>query len=232
MATSGSATQPSRKEKRQPLTRERIIDAALVVADETGGAGTLTIRSLAQRLGGVQPMAVYHHFANKGEILDGILDRVFSEIDLPQKDGDWREEMVRRAHSARTVLRRHPWSIALLQSGTTPGPATLGHHDATLGTLRQAGFSVPMVAHAYALLDSYIYGFVLSETSLPINGPRPVAEVATAMTTDQPLDDYPHVAEFATQHVMAPGYDFGQEFDYGLTVILDGLAARVQLTGR
>jgi AcrR family transcriptional regulator len=206
---------------RTPLSRERILAAAVAVADE-GGYASLTIRSLAQRLQ-VQPMAIYHHVANKGEILDGVLDLVFGEIELPEPGGDWRAELARRAHSARRVLHRHPWAIMLLQSGTSPGPATLRHHDAIVGTLRRAGFSVTMTAHAYALLDSYVYGFALSEAALPINGPETVAEVAEAMQQRHPLDDYPHLAEFSREHIMRPDYDFGAEFQVGLDVVLDGL---------
>lgn len=212
-------------EKRVPLTRERVLTGALAVAD-AGGAGSLTIRSLAEHLD-VKPMALYYHVANKGEILDGILDIVFSEIELPIAGGEWRTEMARRAHSARRVLKRHPWAIVLLQSGTAPGPATLRHHDSIIGALRGAGFSVTMTAHAYALLDSYIYGFALSEAALPINGPGTVAEVAEAMMQQHPLDGYPHLAEFSTEHIMRPDYDFGAEFQFGLEVILDGLARSI-----
>jgi AcrR family transcriptional regulator len=208
--------------RREPLSRERVLVAAVAVAD-AGGPGSLTIRSLAEHLG-VRPMAIYYHVANKDEILDGILDRVFAEIELPAVDGEWRTELARRAHSAREVLRRHPWAIPLLQSGTSPGPATLRHHDAVIATLRGAGFSVRMTAHAYALLDSYVYGFALSEASLPINGPETVAEVAAAMEARHPLDDYPHLAEFSAEHIMRPDYDFGAEFPFGLDLILDGLA--------
>ena len=211
--------------KRERLSRERVLNAAMAVAD-AGGDGSLTIRSLAQHLA-VQPMAIYYHVANKGEILDGILDLVFSEVELPTPGRDWRAEMELRAHSAREVLRRHRWAIPLLQSGTSPGPATLRHHNAIIGTLRTAGFSVLQTAHAYALLDSYIYGFALSETSLPINGPETVAEVATAMRDQHPLDDYPHLAEFSAEHIMRPDYDFGAEFQFGLDVVLDGLARLV-----
>jgi AcrR family transcriptional regulator len=203
-----------------------VLTAAIAVAD-TEGDGSLTIRSVAQHLG-VQPMALYYHFANKREIVDGMLDRVFGEIDLPDVHGDWRTEMARRAQSARAVLRRHPWAIPLLQSGTAPGPATLRHHDALIGTLRRAGFSVPMTAHAYALIDSYVYGFALSETALPINGPQSVSEVAEEMVRQHPLEGYPHLAEFSRTHIMAPGYDFGAEFEFGLDVILEGLAQRLQ----
>src|SRR3954471_9508667 len=133
---------------RSPLSRERVLDAALAVADAGGIAG-LTIRSLADKLG-VKPMSVYYYVANKDEILDNIVDLVFAEIGLPAPDGDWRTEMRRRATSARQALRRHPWAIQLLQSRTSPGPATLRHHDAVIGSLRGAGFSVEMTGHAFA----------------------------------------------------------------------------------
>lgn len=208
-------------QERAPLSRERVLRGAVAVAD-AGGIGSLTIRSLAQELG-VKPMSVYHHVANKDEILDGIVDLVFSEIELPSADGDWRSEMRRRALSARRVLRRHPWAIALLQSRINPGPATLRHHNAIIGALRGAGFSVEMTAHAYALIDSYVYGFALSEAALPINGPETVAEVAESMNQQVSADEYPHLAEFVIEHVLKPGYDFGGEFDFGLDVILDAL---------
>lgn len=213
---------PNSSRERAPLSRERVLLAAVTVADAEG-YGSLTIRSLATHLG-VQPMALYYHVANKAAILDGILDLVFAEIEVPSVGGEWRSEMARRAHSARRALRRHPWAIVLLQSGTAPGPATLRHHNAVIGTLRTAGFSISETAHAYALLDSYIYGFALSEAALPINGPETVAEVATAMIEKHPLDDYPHLAEFSVGHIMQPGYDFGAEFGFGLELILDGLA--------
>ena len=127
-------------EKRVPLNRERVLRGSVAIAD-AGGLSSLTMRSLAQHLG-VKPMALYYHVANKSEIIDGIVDLVFSEIELPSSDDDWRTGMVRRAKSARQVLRRHPWAIDLLQSRTAPGPATLRHHDAVIGALRGAGFSV------------------------------------------------------------------------------------------
>jgi AcrR family transcriptional regulator len=195
------------------------------VAD-AGGIGSLTIRSLAQELD-VKPMSVYHHVANKDEILDGIVDLVFSEIELPSPSGDWRSAMRRRAISARRVLRRHPWAIALLQSRTRPGSATLRHHDAIIGCLRGAGFSVEMTAHAYALLDSYVFGFALSEAALPINGPETVTEVAEQMMQRLSADDYPHLVEFSNEHILKPGYDFGDEFEFGLSVILDALTRAI-----
>jgi AcrR family transcriptional regulator len=214
-------TMRSQVDKRVPLSRERVLKGALEVAD-TEGVGSLTMRLLAEHLG-VKPMALYHHVANKSEIIDGIVDLVFSEIELPSTSRPWRSEMERRASSARQVLRRHPWAIALMQSRTRPGPATLQHHNAVIGALRGAGFSLPMTAHAYALLDSYIYGFALSEASLPINGPETVAEVAESMMLQYLARDYPYLSEFSTEHILKPGYDFGAEFGYGLELVLDGL---------
>jgi AcrR family transcriptional regulator len=211
---------------RVPLSRDRVLSAAVAIAD-AGGVGSLTIRSLADKLG-VKPMSVYHYVANKEEILDAIVDLVFAEVELPRPGGDWQAEMRRRAVSARQVLGRHPWAIALLQSRTTPGPATLRHHDAFIGTLREAGFSVAMTAHALALIDSYVYGFALSEAALPIHGPESVAEIAGSMMQAYAPDAYPHLAEFTTEHVIRPGYDFGEEFPFGLDVILDGLARAVR----
>jgi AcrR family transcriptional regulator len=211
--------------ERVPLSRERLLRGAIEVAD-AAGVGALTIRSLAQRLG-VKPMSLYYYVANKDAILDGIVDLVFTEIDLPRPGDDWRSEMRRRATSARSVLRRHPWAIEILQSRTAPGPGTLRHHNAVIGTLREAGFTVEMTAHAFALLDSYIYGFALSEASLPINGPETVTEVAEQMMLQYLVVDYPHLAEFSVEHVLKPGYDFGSEFEFGLDLILDGLARSI-----
>ena len=206
---------------RAPLSRERVLRGAMAVAD-ADGIGSLTIRSLAQHLG-VKPMSVYHYVSGKEEILDGIVDLVFSEIDLPRVDGDWHTEMVRRATSAREVLRRHSWAIGLMESRKNPGRATLRHHDAVIGTLRAAGFSVEMTAHAYALIDSYVYGFALQEASLPFQGPETVADVAEPMMQQFRADVYPHLVELATEYVLQPGYDFGNEFTFGLEVILSAL---------
>jgi AcrR family transcriptional regulator len=210
---------------RPALSRERVLQGAVAVADARGIAA-LTIRSLAQHLG-VKPMSLYYYVANKNEILDAIVDVVFSEIDLPTVDGDWRSEVHLRATSARHVLRRHSWAIGLLESRTSPGPATLRHHDAMIGTLRGAGFSIEMTAHAYALIDSYVYGFALQEAALPFEGSDDVATVVEPMIEQFSTSEYPHLVELATEHVLRPGYDFGDEFDFGLTLILDGLARSI-----
>lgn len=209
--------------ERTRLSRERVLEAAIAIADAQGLPG-LTMRSLARELG-VQPMSLYHHVANKEEILDGVVDVVFAQIRFPADDLDWKRAMRERADSARAVFRRHPWAIGLVETRTSPGLATLQHHDAVIGNLRRAGFSVTMAAHAFALLDSYTFGFALQEASLPFDGDN-VAEVASAYIDQIPSDMFPHLAEMATEHVMQPGYDFGDEFGYGLEIILDGLESR------
>ena len=213
-ATTGRTDRPR-------LSRDGVMRAAVAVAD-AGGIASLTIRSLAEELG-VKPMSVYHHVANKDEILDGIVDIVFGEFELPTAGGDWKAEMVSRAASARESLRRHRWAIGLLESRTSPGPATLRHHDAVLGTLLAAGFSAAMTAHAYALIDSYVYGFALQEASLPFEGPDSVGDVAGPTLDLMATGDYPHLVEMATTYYLLPGYDFGDEFRFGLELILDGL---------
>jgi AcrR family transcriptional regulator len=212
-----------RPDERPPLSRERVLLGAVAIAD-AGGIGALTMRSLARELG-VKPMSLYYYVAGKAEILDGIVDLVFSEIDLPSPGGDWQSQMRRRADSARRTLRRHPWAIGLMESRANPGPATLRHHESTLATLRRAGFSVAMTAHAYALLDSYIYGFALQEAALPFT-PQTVTE-ATEAITEQFAGEYPCLVEMATGHILRPGYDFGDEFEIGLTVILDALTGSI-----
>jgi AcrR family transcriptional regulator len=215
--------------RRLPLSRERVLGCAVDLADESGIAA-LTIRSLAQSMG-TKPMSLYYYVANKDEILDGIVDIVFSEIELPSPAGDWREEMHRRAHAVRAALKRHPWAVGLLESRSSPGEATLRHHDATLGTLRAAGFSVQMTAHAYALLDSYIYGFALQEAALPFEGRDTAPEITTPIVERFSTGQYPHMMEIATEHVLRPGYDFGDEFDFGLNLILDGLSRSIPIGG-
>jgi AcrR family transcriptional regulator len=171
----------------------------------------------------------YYYFARKDEILDGMVDLVFGEIDLPSPGGDWRAQMRRRASSARRALRRHPWAVGLMESRANPGPVTLRHHDAAIGVLRAAGFSVAMTAHAYALLDSYIYGFALQEAALPFN-PETVTE-ATEAVMQLFTSEYPHLTEMATEHILRPGYDFGDEFEIGLELILDALTDSISGNG-
>jgi AcrR family transcriptional regulator len=206
---------------RRRLSRERVLRAAITHAD-AGGLEALTMRTLAEELG-VAPMALYRHIANKEDLVDAMVDVVFSEIDLPASTAGWKTAMRQRAISAREVLSRHRWAIGLMESRTNPGPANLRHHDAVIGTLRAAGFTIPMAAHAYSLVDSYIYGFALTQMNLPFDTSAEVAEVAQNMPEPFPLNEYPNLVEFITGHAMKPGYDYGDEFVYGLDVILDGL---------
>lgn len=207
---------------RTPLSRDKVLAAAVDLADRIG-ADALTMRKLADALG-VQPMSLYHHVANKEAILDGMVDVVFGEIDLPPTDLPWREAMAHRCRSARQVLRRHPWATPLMESRTSPGAPTLSHHDAVLACLIDAGLPMPLVAHAYAVLDAFVYGFAIQEASLPFDSSEDLADFADALVT--PIaEDFPHLAAFTAQHVLAPGYDFGDSFEVGLAMILDGLEA-------
>jgi AcrR family transcriptional regulator len=207
---------------RLPLNKDRVLRAAVDLADRGGVASALSMRKLAQELG-VEAMSLYHHVANKDAILDGLVDVVFSEIDLPSGEAGWKAAMRRRAISAREALRRHPWATGLMESRSTPGRANLRHHDAVLGILRSAGFSIELAAHAYSLLDSYIYGFALQEASLPFDTPEETAEVAKTIMAEFPADELPHLTEIAVEHVLQPGYSYGNEFEFGLDLILDGL---------
>jgi AcrR family transcriptional regulator len=218
-ATQGSATK--RVRPRVPLTRELVLQTALRLADQ-GGLESLSMRKLGQELG-VEAMAVYYHFANKDEVLDGIVDLVWMEIDLPVAREDWRIAMRRRAISVHDVLARHRWAIGLMESRLNPGPANLGHHDAVIGNLRAAGLDMAMVAHAYSLLDGYIYGFALTKMNLPFDALDDISEMAQTMLEPFPDGQYPNLVAFITEHAMQPGYDFANEFEWGLDVVLDGI---------
>ncbi|MEU6644081.1 TetR/AcrR family transcriptional regulator [Saccharomonospora sp. NPDC046836] len=209
------------KPKREPLSRERVITAAMVLADEKGEAG-VSMRAIAARLG-VEAMSLYNHVAGREDLLNGMVDAVFAEIDLPASATDWKEAMRERAASSRTVLRRHPWAVGLMDSRSRPGPATLRHHDAVLGVLRAGGFSVAMAAHAFSVIDSYLYGFVLQELSLPFTSRAELDEVADGILRDVPTDAYPHLMELMTDHALRPDYAYADEFEFGLSLILDAL---------
>ena len=206
---------------RHRLSRERVLRTAIRRADQ-GGLEALSMRTLAEELE-VAPMALYRHVANKDDLIDAMIDVIFSEIGLPSGGADWKTAMRQRALSLRDVLARHRWAIGLMESRRNPGPANLRHHDAVIGRLRAAGFDVGMAAHAYSLLDSYIYGFALTKINLPFETAEQVADVAQSMLEPFPVNEYPNLVEFLSEHVMQPGYDYGDEFTYGLELILDGL---------
>jgi AcrR family transcriptional regulator len=215
------ASQPNPSAKpRAPLSRERVLRTALVLADG-GGIESLTMRRIGHELQ-VEAMSLYNHVANKEDILDGIVDLVFSEIALPSDQAEWKKAMRERAISAHDALLRHPWAPSLMQSRTKPGPATLRHHDSVLGSLRRAGFTLVMAAHADSVIDGYVYGFALQQMNIPLQSPEQVAEVGKAILR-QLAGEYPHLAEMITEHAMKPGYAYADEFEFGLDLILDGL---------
>ena len=223
---SDRADRADRDARREPLTRDRVLAGALDLAD-TIGIEPFTIRRLATHLD-VKPMTIYHHVANKEAIIDGIVDLVFAEIELPSDDLDWRTAIRRRCESVRDVLARHPWATPLMESRTSPGRAMLRHHDAVLGCFRRGGLSLPMTAHAYAMIDSYVYGFALQEASLPFDDGDDLTELADAIVVGLPTGEFPHLTEFTAQHVLQPGYRFGASFGFGLDLLLDGIEAAAE----
>lgn len=205
------------------LSRERIVTEAVRIADGEG-VDKLSMRRLADEIG-AGAMSLYHYVANKDELLDGMVDVVFGEIDLPDAQDPWKVAMRRRALSAREVLGRHRWAITLMESRTNPGPANLRHREAVTACLRQAGFSVEMATHANWLIDSYVYGFALQEASLPFDTAEELAEMAEHVFVPQlDPDEYPYLNETAVT-LFEEGYDPAGEFTFGLDLILDGLEA-------
>ena len=208
-------------EPRARWSRDQLLRAAIELADRRG-IESLSMRKLSQELGGA-PMSLYNHVANKEDLLDGMVDIVFSEIELPSGEHDWRTAMRRRAISIRAVMTRHPWAVGLMETRRTPGPATLRHHDSVIGCLRDAGFTIHLAAHAFSALDSYIYGFAMQEQSLAFGTPDETSELAKAFLRQFPTKDYPRLAELTIEHVLQPGYSYGNEYEFGLDLILDGL---------
>jgi AcrR family transcriptional regulator len=212
---------------RPVLSRERVLDAAIALAD-AHGIEAVTMRRLADAVG-AKPMSLYHHLANKEEVVDGMVDVVFSEIELPTPALGWKEAARLRARSARRVLIAHPWAVPLLESRRSPGPATLRHHDAVIGAYRENGVDIAMAAHAVSVVDAYVYGFVLTEAALPFDATdgEQARDAIDEILSPMDADSHPHLVELATAHVLQPGYSFAEEFDWGLDLVLDGLERRV-----
>jgi AcrR family transcriptional regulator len=202
-----------------PLSRERLLHAALRLADQ-GGIESLSMRKLAQELD-VKAMSLYNHVSNKDDLLDGIVDIVISEIEVPSLNTDWKMAMRRRAISAHAVLLRHPWSIMSIMSRVNVGSAMLRYVDATLGCLREAGFSFEMADHAWNALDSHIYGFTLQEINFPLE-PAEYSQTAENFVSQIPVDQYPYLNRLS-RHVIEGDYDGLHDFEFGLELILDGL---------
>lgn len=213
--------------RRPALTSAQVIAAAVAVAD-AGGLAQVSMRNVGRQLG-VEAMSLYHHVANKDALLDGLVEWVFAQIDLPTPGDPWREAMTHRAVSARAVLRAHPWALGLIESRPSPGPNLLRHHDTVLACLRADGFPVALAAHAFSAIDAYVYGFVLTEANLPFEDVAPddyVDDIASLVDTTA----YPHLAEHLTQLVIGRDYRYGDEFDFGLALVLDGLERHLTST--
>ena len=179
------------------------------------------MRRLGSELG-VEAMSLYKHVANKEEILDGIVDLVVGEIEIPDEGAHWKEAMKRRAMSAREVLSRHSWAIGLLEARGSTGPAALRYVDAILGNLRSAGFSIENTAHAFWLLDSYVYGHVIQETSMPIGASDETTDPESILEQDT-IDQYSHLVEIREHAQMRSEFSFDSEFEFGLDLILEAL---------
>jgi AcrR family transcriptional regulator len=200
------------------------------------GIESLTMRRLADELG-VGAMTLYHYVPNKEQLLDGMIEIVFGEIELPTRDVEWKLALRRRALSTRDALNRHRWAVGLMESRTTPGPNSLRLHDAVLGCLRRAGFSIEETIQAYSVQDAYIYGFALQEKSIPFETPQEAAAVAEAQYKEyaeleaerhlgELAEQFPYLAEVVAGHVAKVGYDFTSAFEDGLDLILDALDRR------
>jgi AcrR family transcriptional regulator len=210
-------------ETRAPLSRERVLETAVTFADRHG-LEALSMRKLADELS-VAAMSLYYHVPNKVELVDGMIDIVFGEIEPPSLVLDWKTAMRRRAVSTRDALNRHRWAVGQMEGRSTHGPANLRLHNDVLGCLRAAGFSLEMTVHAYSVQDAYIYGFALQETDMTPETPEDFAAVAEQQMHDYAavLADYPHLVEVVGGHVAKAGYDYAGEFLFGLDLILDGL---------
>jgi len=210
---------------RGTLSRERVLRAAVTLAD-ADGIEALTMRRLGEELG-VEAMSLYNHVTNKGDILDGMVDLVYEEIELPDGVG-WTEALRTQAVSGRKALIRHRWAVGLMESRVSPGPANMKHHDSMIRILKDAGFSIEMALHAYSTVDSYVYGFVLQELTLPFETSEELRDVAQTILAQFPRGQYPHLAEVVEMYVAKPNYRYADEFEFGLNLILDGLELKLR----
>jgi AcrR family transcriptional regulator len=209
-----------RKKANPPLAREKVLREAVSLTDERGLAA-LSMRELGRRLG-VEAMSLYNHVTGKDDVLDGMVDLVVGEIELPTLDTPWRDSMLSRAFSAREAFARHPWAPSLIDSRVSGGPGRLRYFDSVIGALRRAGFTIELAARAFSLLDSYVYGFGRQSLNIAStdSGDVPPAE---AFLQALPLEEFPYLAEMAATYASTPGYDEAADFAFGLNLILDGL---------
>ena len=210
------------------LTPQAVVTTALALADRHG-LEALTMRGLARELG-VEAMSLYHHFASKDALLDAMVDRVYAAILLPEASGQWRAELRRRSVSVRQVLHAHPWALPLMESRRAPGPANLAYHEANIACLRAAGFTPEQVAHAYAIVDAFVYGFVLQEATLPFESGDEAAAMIEQDAFGEALASYPNMVWFTQEVILGPGYSFTREFEPGLDLVLEGIQSRLSST--
>jgi AcrR family transcriptional regulator len=211
-------------EARASLSRDRILATALGLAD-TAGVDALTMRRLGDELG-FEAMSLYRHVANKNDLLDGMLDLVLTEWQLPDADVDWIEAIRPSAISVHDALRRHRWSAQLLMTGSHIRPARLRYMNELLATLGRAGFDAETTYHVYHLLDGFIFGFSLWEiayTTIPLDD-----EGVTNLMQSIPWDDYPHLTQHRDQHLTDGPHREVKAFEVGLDLLLDGLAQRLR----
>jgi AcrR family transcriptional regulator len=204
---------------RSPLTKERVLTAALRLADKDG-IESLSMRKLGQELG-VEAMSLYNHVANKDEVLDGIVEAVVREVDLPGERADWKAALRQHAISTHEALMRHSWAASLWWR-RAEGPDRLRGAEFMLSTLREAGFSEDLTYHGYHVLVGHILGFTLQAQSFPIETKEELQEMAAKFLEDFPAEEYPYLAEHIRQHV-EPGVSDERAFEFGLDLILDGL---------
>jgi AcrR family transcriptional regulator len=209
-----------RAEQRSPVTRERVLDAAFALADESG-LQAVSMRRIGKELG-VEGMALYNHVAGKDDILDGIVERVVAQIPLPSTGGDWKDAMRARAEAARSVFLRHPWAVGLLETRhANSSPARLQYFDAVLACLRTAGFDATLAMRAFSTLDSFIYGAILQEVTLPFDTPDSLEAIGDDLLA-QMGNAYPHLTE-ATVRAMEDGWSHADQFRFGIDLVLDAL---------
>lgn len=212
-------------EPQHTLNRDRVLRAAMEVADE-GGIESLTMRELGRRLG-VEAPSLYNHVSGKDDLLDGMTDLAASEIDVPSDAADWKDAMARRAASAREVFSRHRWASSLMDSREHNGPVQLSYADRVLGTLLEAGFSPREAANAFLVLDAYVYGFQRQQSSLSLPAGVDTFDVAEEILATIPSDAYPSLMRIAGDFATSP-HDQAAVFDFGLGLILDGLARQLE----
>lgn len=214
----------TRSPRRQPLSRERVLRAAVRLADREG-MDAVSMRRLGQELR-VDPMSLYHHVANKDDLLDGMVDRVVGEIDPPREGPAWKEAIRARILSARQALLRHPWASAAIVSRRNMTPTVMAYMDSTAGILRRGGFSVDLTHHAFHALGSRVLGF---SQELYDDAPSLAASPEIAAIMEQVTAQYPYMSEVAMQvshddeRVIGTGCDDQAEFEFALDIMLDGL---------